>query len=49
VRPRPRPRPSRAGPIRRAPVEHGNLIETSGRLMAENGMFLVANLVTYYA
>src|SRR6266568_5309740 len=31
-------------------IEHGNLIdEASARLMAEKGMFLVANLVTYYA
>src|SRR5215211_8031781 len=31
-------------------IEHGNLIdEPSARLMAEKGMFLVANLVTYYA
>jgi len=31
-------------------VEHGNLIDdAAARLMAENGMFLVANLVTYYA
>jgi imidazolonepropionase-like amidohydrolase len=31
-------------------IEHGNLIdEPSAALMAEKGMFLVANLVTYYA
>ena len=31
-------------------IEHGNLIdEPSAALMAENDMFLVANLVTYYA
>jgi imidazolonepropionase-like amidohydrolase len=31
-------------------IEHGNLIDdTSAGLMAENGMFLVANLVAYYA
>lgn len=31
-------------------IEHGNLIdEASARLMAEKGMFLIANLVTYYA
>ena len=31
-------------------IEHGNLIdEPSARLMAEKGMFLVANLVAYYA
>ncbi len=31
-------------------IEHGNLIdEPAARLMAEKGMFLVANLVTYYA
>lgn len=31
-------------------IEHGNLIdEAAARLMAEKGMFLVANLVTYYA
>jgi len=31
-------------------IEHGNLIDdASARLMAEKGMFLVANLVTYYA
>ena len=31
-------------------IEHGNLIdETSAGLMAKNGMFLVANLVAYYA
>jgi imidazolonepropionase-like amidohydrolase len=30
-------------------IEHGNLIdEPAARLMAENGAFLVANLVTYY-
>jgi imidazolonepropionase-like amidohydrolase len=30
-------------------IEHGNLInEASARLMAEKGMFLIANLVTYY-
>ena len=30
-------------------IEHGNLIdEASARLMAEKGMFLVANLVTYF-
>ena len=30
-------------------IEHGNLIdEASAKLMAEKGMFLVANLVTYY-
>jgi imidazolonepropionase-like amidohydrolase len=30
-------------------IEHGNLIdEPSAKLMAEKGMFLVANLVTYY-
>src|SRR5450755_995396 len=31
-------------------VEHGNLIDdASAKLMAEKGMYLVANLVTYYA
>ena len=31
-------------------IEHGNLIDdASAKLMAENGMYLVANLVTYYA
>src|SRR6516162_6878300 len=31
-------------------IEHGNLIDdAAAKLMAENGMFLVANLVTYYA
>jgi imidazolonepropionase-like amidohydrolase len=31
-------------------IEHGNLIDdASAKLMAANGMFLVANLVTYYA
>lgn len=31
-------------------IEHGNLIDdAAARLMAERGMFLVANLVTYYA
>ncbi len=31
-------------------IEHGNLIdEAAARLMAEKGMFLVANLVAYYA
>jgi len=31
-------------------IEHGNLIDdASAKLMAENGMFLVANLVAYYA
>jgi imidazolonepropionase-like amidohydrolase len=31
-------------------IEHGNLIdEPSARLMADKGMFLVANLVAYYA
>ena len=31
-------------------IEHGNLIdEPTARLMAEKGMFLVANLVTYFA
>jgi len=31
-------------------IEHGNLIDdASARLMAEKGMFLIANLVTYYA
>ena len=31
-------------------IEHGNLIdEAAAKLMAEKGMFLVANLVTYYA
>jgi imidazolonepropionase-like amidohydrolase len=31
-------------------IEHGNLIdEKTAKLMAENGMFLVANLVAYYA
>ena len=30
-------------------IEHGNLIDdASAKLMAEKGMFLVANLVTYY-
>ncbi|MCB1971178.1 MAG: amidohydrolase family protein [Geminicoccaceae bacterium] len=30
-------------------IEHGNLIdETSAAMMAENDMFLIANLVTYY-
>ncbi|MBX6367605.1 MAG: amidohydrolase family protein [Rhodospirillales bacterium] len=31
-------------------IEHGNLIDDeAARLMAEKGMFLIANLVTYYA
>ena len=31
-------------------IEHGNLIdEAAAKLMAEKGMFLVANLVAYYA
>ena len=31
-------------------IEHGNLIdEPSAALMAENGMFMVANLIAYYA
>ena len=31
-------------------IEHGNLIdEASAKLMADKGMFLIANLVTYYA
>ena len=31
-------------------IEHGNLIDTaSAELMAERGMFLIANLVAYYA
>ena len=31
-------------------IEHGNLIDdASAKLMAEKGMFLIANLVTYYA
>jgi imidazolonepropionase-like amidohydrolase len=31
-------------------IEHGNLIdEASAQLMAKKGMFLIANLVTYYA
>ena len=31
-------------------IEHGNLIdEPAAKLMAENGMFLIANLVAYYA
>jgi imidazolonepropionase-like amidohydrolase len=31
-------------------IEHGNLInDEAAKLMAENGMFLVANLVTYHA
>jgi imidazolonepropionase-like amidohydrolase len=31
-------------------IEHGNLIdEPTAKLMAEKGMFMVANLVTYYA
>ncbi len=31
-------------------IEHGNLIDdASAKLMAENGMYLIANLVTYYA
>src|SRR6187401_3178699 len=31
-------------------IEHGNLIdEASAKLMAEKDMFLIANLVTYYA
>jgi imidazolonepropionase-like amidohydrolase len=31
-------------------IEHGNLIDdAAAKLMAEKGMFLVANLVTYYA
>src|SRR3982074_1856355 len=30
-------------------IEHGNLIdEAAARLMASKGMFLIANLVTYY-
>jgi imidazolonepropionase-like amidohydrolase len=30
-------------------IEHGNLIDdASAKLMAENGMFLIANLVTYF-
>ena len=31
-------------------IEHGNLIDdATAKLMAEKGMFLIANLVTYYA
>src|SRR4051794_23218402 len=31
-------------------IEHGNLIdEATAKLMADRGMFMVANLVTYYA
>ncbi len=31
-------------------IEHGNLIDyASAKLMADNGMFLIANLVAYYA
>jgi imidazolonepropionase-like amidohydrolase len=31
-------------------IEHGNLVdEASAKLMAEKGMFLIANLVTYFA
>ena len=31
-------------------IEHGNLIDdASAKLMAKNGMFLIANLVAYYA
>src|SRR3546814_19666974 len=31
-------------------IEHGNLIdEAAAKLMAANGMFLIANLVAYYA
>ena len=31
-------------------IEHGNLIDdASAKLMAENGMFLIANLIAYYA
>lgn len=31
-------------------IEHGNLIDdASAKLMAEKGMFMIANLVTYYA
>ena len=50
------PTPTRAEAITRAArlgvrtIEHGNLIDdAAAKLMAEKGMFLVANLVTYYA
>src|SRR6187397_179675 len=41
---------SRAARLGVRTIEHGNLIDdAAARLMAEKGMFLVANLVTYYA
>ena len=41
---------SRAARLGVRTIEHGNLIDdASAKLMAENGMYLVANLVTYYA
>src|SRR3954462_206040 len=41
---------SRAARLRVRTIEHGNLIDdAAAKLMAEKGMFLVANLVTYYA
>src|SRR3954449_4142658 len=41
---------SRAARLGVRTIEHGNLIDdASAKLMAEKGMFLVANLVTYYA
>src|SRR6476619_1350055 len=40
---------SRAARLGVRTIEHGNLIDdASARLMAEKGMFLVANLVTYF-
>ncbi len=41
---------TRAAKVGVRTIEHGNLIdEPSARLMAEKGMFLIANLVAYYA
>ena len=41
---------SRAARLGVRTIEHGNLIDDeSAQLMAEKGMYLVANLVTYYA
>ena len=41
---------SRAARLGVRTIEHGNLIDdASAKLMAEKGMYLVANLVTYYA
>ena len=41
---------SRAARLGVRTIEHGNLIDdAAAKLMAEKGMFLVANLVTYYA